>query len=496
MPRKKSLLRCPICNESGQLKEKVLPGIISLPKRVITIEDKNELYRIDLITTLSRAWNYAAKIHFLLQENKIKYPPSSKEEDELLANSFYATFSPLIPHTEEELRNFENRHIKDVQIVERIKKSEIANLNKDTEIYQKKKRSAENYPVNTLSPVTKRIRVETDTNKHVSRISVACLYGSILFATFSKLGEKSLLPPVPPPAKIPQDLEAILYLHEKPRENLYAAAISQLFSLLTYDVDARTRIEPSQWLDIFEIKAKHGYRAASSFTKKLHTIYLCKNCSDLRLHRRVYMKALYNSDKSVTHYCNMCRGNETIQVSAPISVNSIKKREYEVKLDQIYLVAYYYYFTEYMNFMRMVKMSMPKFLQIVKEEFCKQEVEAAKPSFLRDRHWYMLHYDKAKKGKRSHYLSTGNPLETEDENVSSRHGKLIRKPHSIMEVKIVDQHYMKLVKQLKDTQDIGQRKVLYSTVASRLQEIGWPENIISQRIRNDIRMVLNGVEPH
>jgi hypothetical protein len=110
--------------------------------------------------------------------------------------------------------------------------------------------------------------------------------------------------------------------------------------------------------------------------------------------------------------------------------------------------------------------------------------------------WYMLHYDKAKKGKRSHYLSTGNPLETEDENISSRHGKLIRKPHSIMEVKIVDQHYMKLVKQLKDTQDIGQRKVLYSTVASRLQEIGWPENIISQRIRNDIRMVLNGVEPH
>jgi hypothetical protein len=127
--------------------------------------------------------------------------------------------------------------------------------------------------------------------------------------------------------------------------------------------------------------------------------------------------------------------NPAIQVSAPISVNSIKKREYEVKLDQIYSVApHYYYLREYLNYMKMVKIAAPKFFNIVQEEFHRQELEAAKLSFLRDRHWYMLHYDKAKKGK-SHYLSTGDPLETENEIVSSGHDK----PHSIMEVKIVDQ---------------------------------------------------------
>jgi hypothetical protein len=131
----------------------------------------------------------------------------------------------------------------------------------------------------------------------------------------------------------------------------------------------------------------------------------------------------------------------------------------------------------------MVKIAAPKFFNIVQEEFHRQELEVAKPSFLRDRHWYMLHYDKAKKGKRSHYLSTGDPLEIENEIVNSGHDK----PHSIMEVKIVDQQYNKLVKQLTSTQDIRQRKVLYNTVASRLQEIGWPENIISQRIRKDIQ---------
>jgi hypothetical protein len=62
-----------------------------------------------------------------------------------------------------------------------------------------------------------------------------------------------------------------------------------------------------------------------------------------------------------------------------------------------------------------------------------------------------------------------------------------------MEVKIVDQHYKDLFKQLAAAQDMKRSRELYCTVTSRLHEIGWPQNIMSQRVRNDIQMVLNGV---
>lgn len=408
MPRKKSVLICPICNESGQLKEKA-QNAVHLPKRVTILKDGDEIRgRLDLITTMPEAWNYAAKIFLLMQENQIKYPPSSNEEDDLLANSFYDTFSSLIPHTEEELGKFEERHIKNTEIVMRINRSEAQNCQKDIELFNKKKRNVEENPVNPTWPANKRIRVETSNNKHVSRTSVACLYGSVLFATMSKLAQKLLLPPVPPHPKLPNDFETLFYLHDELEESVYAAAICQIFSQLVYIIDTRNRVGLLQWMEIFKVKEDHGYRRASSFTKSFSNILFCKNCSDLKSHHlvRIEEELVQNNRGDIRHYCKICRGNEVIVVAVPISINTIKKREYEIKLDLIFLMDYCYYFLVYMNYINNNIILIPDFVQVFKEEFSLQEIEAMKSSFLKDRYWYMSHYDKIKKGKRSHYLGS------------------------------------------------------------------------------------------
>ena len=59
-----------------------------------------------------------------------------------------------------------------------------------------------------------------------------------------------------------------------------------------------------------------------------------------------------------------------------------------------------------MNYINNNIILIPDFVQVFKEEFSLQEIEAMKSSFLKDRYWYMSHYDKIKKGKRSHYLGS------------------------------------------------------------------------------------------
>jgi hypothetical protein len=366
--------------------------------------------------------------------------------------------------------------------VERISQSEVKNLEKDVQAYVEDKKKAENNPVNRLYPLGRRIRAATSNSKRVSRVSMACLYLSILFATYSRLADKGVLPPSPSHPKIPHDLEILLHLHEEEEEGVYAAAICQIIGQLVYVIDTRNRLNPSLWTEIFKVKEEHGYRAASSFTRGFSAIRVCNNCRrDLTSVSHRLTRAIdQRTDSKDMCGCEFCGTKAAMEISAPISVNTIKKREYEVKLDQIYLEAYSYYFMQYLKWIENNMVLFPKFIQIFKDEFCIQEAEATKHSFLKGRYWSMLHYDKAKKRKRSHYLSAGDMSEISDGKVRSR------KPHSIMEVKIEDQQYWNLVKQLVAAKDILQRNKLFSAVTSRLQEIGWPESIISRRVRTDV----------
>ena len=433
-----------------------------------------------------------------MQENQIKYPPSANREDDLLANSFYDSFASIIPHTEEELRKFEERHIEDIEIVNRIDRSEAKNCEKDIHLFNKKKRSIEDNPVIVQMLPSKRIRVETSNNKHVTRISVACLYGSILFATMSKLAEKLLLPPAPPHPKLSHDFETPFYLHDELEESVYAAAVCQVFGQLAYIIDSRSRVGPLQWMDIFKVKEEHGYRRASTFTKIFSNILLCKNCSDLKSHRFVCMEEelVQNDGKDVRRHCKICGSNEAIEIPVPISINNIKKMEYEAKLDLIIFVDYYYYFLVYVNYINNNMIRIHDFVQVFKEEFSLQETEATKFSFLKDRYWYMSHHDKIKKGKRSHYLRMFTETEAKEKN---GYENSMKKVPSLIDIKIIDQHYNNLIRLLATAycrKGSVKAKKIYSTIVKRLAEVGWPQRFIKQKIKNDIQIILKGRESH
>lgn len=180
----------------------------------------------------------------------------------------------------------------------------------------------------------------------------------------------------------------------------------------------------------------------------------------------------------------------------PISINNIKKREYEVKLDLIFLVNYYYYFLVYINYINNNMILIPDFVQVFKEEFSLQETEATKFSFLKDRYWYMSHYDKIKKGKRSHYLRSFPETKAKKKNGNENS---IKKVPSLMDIKIIDQLYNDLIRLLATAycrKDSVKVMKLHSTIVKRLSEVGWPQPFIEQKIKNDIQIILKGRKSH
>lgn len=402
-------------------------------------EDRNlnSFLRIDHIITISAAWDYAAKIFFKLQEFCIKNNfPDSYDLDNELTDKFYKDihFRTFIPHTHEEIMRFYERHINDNSIIERIRQNELKNVNRDRKLVEQKKKRKEIYNPNYTKSVKQRNRRKVNNSMHISKLSIAYLYASILFTALSNLAQRSVLPPLPPHPKLPSHLERLIHLHTESQERAYAVSISQFFDLLRYIIDTRNHADPLDWSKIFDEIRDYGYGKASRYTMRSRKLYLCKNCSDfaadpprlVSLYLNSARVADINSKKSdkLALKCYLCGKNESIEISVQdparkLSIRNIKNREHKVKLDFLYFQACYRYFQEYMKVFLLGRL-IPEFNEVIKEESCAQEIEAKKSTFLKDGHWYILHYDKTERKNRSHYLSKASLTQIERRNIEIR----------------------------------------------------------------------------
>jgi hypothetical protein len=101
MPRAKSNLWCPICKSTGgSLTKRQVKRAVYLPK----LKD---------IRTVSRAWDYAAKVCLRLHKAIMRLPAESQQNDNTLSNAIYEYFTKLLGniHSSEEINQFESRQL-------------------------------------------------------------------------------------------------------------------------------------------------------------------------------------------------------------------------------------------------------------------------------------------------------------------------------------------------------------------------------------------------
>ena len=192
MPRQKSSIICPICNEhGGTIGRRPVSISVQLPKlaRIMKIEQSQEHSGNYNTMKLSDSFDFAAKIYLKLERRRILFPPISQEDDDAFAREVYLGVKPFDPHTDTERKLFETRWFNEHSIESRIIKGEentAKNDSKrlcDTNVQKQQNGTALGYV-----PLKRRRRRTPKADKmHISKASIGLHYAAILFTALSNL---------------------------------------------------------------------------------------------------------------------------------------------------------------------------------------------------------------------------------------------------------------------------------------------------------------------
>lgn len=112
MPRKQSLVRCPVCHKEGRVRRNTISITFCYPEKTISVPN------ISKFDTTADAWDYAAKVCLRMSQRVLKDPPPDAKTDCEIAEVFYEHFRTLIPNSDAGIRNFESIHSQ--RIIERL----------------------------------------------------------------------------------------------------------------------------------------------------------------------------------------------------------------------------------------------------------------------------------------------------------------------------------------------------------------------------------------
>jgi hypothetical protein len=438
MPGRRSPLICPICKKYGGLHRRAVGDSVWL-KRADDKDSKKRIKKEDL-TTLSKAWDYAAEICYRLHRAMLEYPPREGKDDEKLAKSLYTLYTKFCPHTEKELGVFESRQFRRFKPLEQKLRDKFKERKNKTKILH-----------GNIEYMSDEDPVHTELSPDAGRITKSCIasfYGSIVFTVLSKVDKvlRTVLP-----NQVQEEIENA--------EKEVAWGIYAFFNSFMFIIDKRSRRSLTDWADLLRIKAEHGYHAAESMNYRL-TSY-CRNCSDSENGRFVIMSLL---DRDLDAWrCDRCGGTE--RVKSKFTTKNVKKRESDIINEIADFVRYSPIFEKYLE----LRSNSADLRRRVLDEFDRCEHEAGEASFRKRQRYFMKHYDPSKKSKIRWCSLTHD---------------------NVLKVKINDSElrllFKKVCDMILDDKRLEERRDVHNQYINKLTKLGFQEDIAFNKFAEDV----------
>jgi hypothetical protein len=91
---------CPNCGIKSRLRRNWVVKNLSYPNGIIHVRGRED------IKSVQDAWAYASEVCLYMSKRVLEYPPSDSLDSEM-ANQLYDHFRTVMPHTNEEIAEFE-----------------------------------------------------------------------------------------------------------------------------------------------------------------------------------------------------------------------------------------------------------------------------------------------------------------------------------------------------------------------------------------------------
>jgi hypothetical protein len=377
-----------------------------------------------------------------MREHALLFPPSM-QQDQFLAQAVYHIFDFISYNSPEDIKAFELRHLSTPAKNIKLKKLELTkDVSRTTETT-----GEDDSPINKL-PHRKTVHTSLPPDSgRITKLSIAFLYGAIICSVLRDISHT--LP-------LPTDVCTT-----------FTRAIYTNFSLLD-----RTdlRHDVAGWRNLFDILIDieyHGYHASAAMHSK-PTIY-CKSCSNINKNNFVKMQESKVDGQELK--CPLCQGTETLgrRFTTRHLKNIYPKILKKLKDQLSYSQNYDWVRNMYQYFANEHKEDIIKSFEGY-EKLAKKDLLSKKDCL------FIVHYDPSKKWKKtSCYISTEkvSHIKLDDDRYSSR--------------------YEPLIKDFLNTHNKcseANRYELLNNASKLLQEMGWPQSYIEDKIDADVTMAV------
>jgi hypothetical protein len=440
---KQSSIICSNCNEiGGSLQKQRVDTTVRIPGQ-------------DKVTNLSKAWDYAARVLLRCRENVILSPYDSSEDD-AIATSMYSYFSEFTHHTVEEIEGFESTHMS----------TPVKSIKNRLAYYNSKPnnpRTYEAYYSVATKPPPRHARLPNYKGA-ITRVSVACLYGATICLALS-------------------DLSVKVQMHtSKDQNEVGARAIYEFFSAIKSDL--RYSVSFSDMTKIVRDAVDSGYHAAASLNKI--STGRCLKCYKMGKGAPVEMKAFDESPSGLK--CPTCGSVEDLKVA--LAARYVRDQMPEVMKKIEILLACIPLYLELTSMYKQIIRDGPK------EDFLKwfneYELKARKDLLCKRERIVILHYDpETKSKKRTCHIAPNKLADVHVNDIRYTSGYL---PFIDKFVNLIPKNIS--AAQLEQARIKGGANLhqsmqqMFGPVRDLLKELGWPEELIGDKIRQDISSAL------
>ncbi len=440
MPGRRSSIICPKCKEvGGYLKLEWIDGSIHLPNQ-------------ETITDLSKAWNYAARVLLHIRGELILFPPQPSEDK---FTQPYQDFKEFTGHTDEEIRKFEIRHLN----------SPVKNIkNRISYFRSKAKEPKEPYFPDGFTPREKgpdpiHIALPDDAGS-ISKTSVSFLYAAIVSLALSDLS-----------------LRVQRQLSKKENETL-AHAVYTFFSLGARD--ARYSCSPSDMMKIMADVRDYGFGGAAN--KNSIVLTYCTKCSDID--EDIFIEMERSAQSPSGWKCRKCGSTKTRKRGFTAKhLRNIQPKVLEILTDLANDLPIYLHTRERYKY---VIQTSPVAKEYLLERFRDYEDQASKGILAARKRLIIQHYDSKTKSKKRCSLKESRLVDIEIND--DRYGVYKR---CIQE--LINLFPKKISKvQLEELREKGgailheQLIRVFDRLREMLRDLGWPEQFLGDKIRQDI----------
>jgi hypothetical protein len=107
------LVVCPECKKAGRIKRNKIVMAFCYPEKTVSVPN------VSKVDSTADAWDYAAKVCLRMSQRILRDPILDAKTDSEMAKTFYEHFRTIIPHNDDDIRNFESIHSQ--RIIERLR---------------------------------------------------------------------------------------------------------------------------------------------------------------------------------------------------------------------------------------------------------------------------------------------------------------------------------------------------------------------------------------